>query len=581
MIRNWLTVLVILASVPLTYAQTNAVARARIPDRSELDRLNLRLAWTVYLPIEGVRDGIATVQVIPVADRYRKDAETAIVVAQTRSGTISVFDAATGRRLWSRRPAPAYPAFIPEVGYDPRGALLVVRDLNLYRFDVYPTTASIGADENEGKLTTFPAMPSSGAVAVVGDATKGESLILVCFGGSRLVVYGRAPDVKRARTDTSVLEWKKRPEPESDIRFKPGDNKFPSLTMMSSLFGPDYGTNDRSPNPEPKAPSLTMVQNLSRPNLPSDEIASTPSLTMVQNFSELTELSRRDVRQEMIEASSRHGDYLDFRLIQDPKAIRMSTINERGQAGIVTKVVLVGTDRNLQIDVASEKRGLTIDKQIGSDVIRSTIAGPAGFRGNSVFLATQDGTIRSIDAEFGLLTWSTALQVLPVSRPAIVGQNVFIASRQGKLFRLNSDDGTLPTEGSFASDGSYPDVSVKQFLAASDRYAYALDKLSQIVVLDRKRGTPQGQLDVSGFTSAYLNDVTDRIILASNDGKIICLHDVAMPTQKLYRSSTIIRGPAAEAPPAEGAKPGAETSPEKPAEKPADKAPAKAGETSK
>jgi hypothetical protein len=67
---------------------------------------------------------------------------------------------------------------------------------------------------------------------------------------------------------------------------------------------------------------------------------------------------------------------------------------------------------------------------------------------------------------------------------------------------------------------------------------------------------------MSGFNLAFLNDVTDRALLASNDGKVVCLHDPLQVTQKLYRPSVHTRyvpvGGAAGAAPA------------KPMEKPTD-----------
>ncbi len=182
------------------------------------------------------------------------------------------------------------------------------------------------------------------------------------------------------------------------------------------------------------------------------------------------------------------------------------------------------------------------------------------------------------------MTWITSLQVLPVGRPAVVDSDLFITSREGKLFRLKADDGTMPVEGSFARDGSFPGLTAKQFLAASERYAYALDRNSNVVVLDRKRGTIQGRVSVPGFTTAYVNDVTDRIILGSDDGRLICLHDVASPTQKLYRTNALPKAPPrAEAPAAEGmpekpAEKAGEKPADKPAEKPADKPADKAAE---
>src|SRR5579871_5990077 len=116
MMRNWLILLTLLAFGTAVDAQTATFGR--IPERPELDRVGMRLGWSIMLPLEGPRDAIVTLQLLVVPDPVRREAETTVLVAQTRSGTIAVYDGETGRRIWSRRPAPIYPAFIPEVGYD-------------------------------------------------------------------------------------------------------------------------------------------------------------------------------------------------------------------------------------------------------------------------------------------------------------------------------------------------------------------------------------------------------------------------------------------------------------------------------
>src|SRR5438874_13510459 len=123
--RNWRTLLGTLAVASATFAQPSTFTRARVPTSAELDRLNLKLSWAITMPVEGSRDGLATVQLIPAPDPVRKNAETALLVVQMRSGTLAVYDAESGRKLWSKRPAPTYPVTVPEVAYDPRGLLVV------------------------------------------------------------------------------------------------------------------------------------------------------------------------------------------------------------------------------------------------------------------------------------------------------------------------------------------------------------------------------------------------------------------------------------------------------------------------
>src|SRR5262249_41777093 len=150
--------------------------------------------------------------------------------------------------------------------------------------------------------------------------------------------------------------------------------------------------------------------------------------------------------------------------------------------------------------------GLIPEKKIGREMLRTGLSAPAAFHGNMMYVPTADGTIYAIDCEFGLVAWTAALQSVPNNRPAGVGQHLFVSGRLGKLFRLNTDDGTPAAGGAFERDGSFRGVTARQFLAASDRHAYAVDTMDNLVVLDRQRGTVQGRVNVAGFTTTYLND---------------------------------------------------------------------------
>src|SRR5580704_10710181 len=73
---------------------TNPVA----PAPEVLDRLNLRLGWRTGLPVEGYRDGIATVQ--NLGD---------VIIVQTFRGTVEAIDPVTGAALWRTTVGQPYP----------------------------------------------------------------------------------------------------------------------------------------------------------------------------------------------------------------------------------------------------------------------------------------------------------------------------------------------------------------------------------------------------------------------------------------------------------------------------------------
>src|SRR3954471_17959777 len=64
-------------------------SRPELPSKEALSRLNLRMAWRGYVPVDGRRDGLVRVEL------DRKD-----LFALTRSGSVQRMDAETGKVYW-------------------------------------------------------------------------------------------------------------------------------------------------------------------------------------------------------------------------------------------------------------------------------------------------------------------------------------------------------------------------------------------------------------------------------------------------------------------------------------------------
>ncbi len=90
--------LAVLASFTLIVAMLHGQAQVRVftspklPSRDSLDRMNLRVAWTIKLPTDGQRDGIFSMQLIPD--------ERPQIIVQTWKGAVYLLDAETGDLVW-------------------------------------------------------------------------------------------------------------------------------------------------------------------------------------------------------------------------------------------------------------------------------------------------------------------------------------------------------------------------------------------------------------------------------------------------------------------------------------------------
>jgi len=180
----------------LSFATANAqsplkvFSSPKLPARETLDRMNLTLAWNLRVPVDGNRDGIFTLQLIPGTPNQ--------LVAQTYKGAVHLYDADNGDLIWKTMVGTAYWASQP-VGFNSQSIFVTRRDrlhiLNrqtgaqrVYSFDPGSNDPLFGVD-----LQFTPSAPP------VAD----EEFLFVCLGG-RVNAYV-IPDfdafekIKRAR----------------------------------------------------------------------------------------------------------------------------------------------------------------------------------------------------------------------------------------------------------------------------------------------------------------------------------------------------------------------------------------------
>jgi outer membrane protein assembly factor BamB len=156
-----------LLTVGLTASSEAQQTRAKLysqpnsPPRELLDRLNLKMNFRVYVPMDGRLDGLATVQLNGSA-----------LFVQTRSGLVTMIDAETGVALWRQRVGRSY---VAEHGlaFNSR-EVYVVNNVYLYAID-----------RLTGAVNWRYHLPEGVAAAPVAD----ENMIFVPSSTGRLTAY--------------------------------------------------------------------------------------------------------------------------------------------------------------------------------------------------------------------------------------------------------------------------------------------------------------------------------------------------------------------------------------------------------
>jgi outer membrane protein assembly factor BamB len=156
-----LVALVLAATTALAQRSADLFSRPEVPSREVLDRLHLQVGWHTYIPVDGRKDGIFTVQLTGKE-----------MLVQTRSGLIVSLDPETGRTYWRTAVGQPYRPW-PGLGYNSR-LVFVVNGTSLYGLD-----RATGARQWHYELADSP------AATPVAD----EEQVYVPLGTGRLSVF--------------------------------------------------------------------------------------------------------------------------------------------------------------------------------------------------------------------------------------------------------------------------------------------------------------------------------------------------------------------------------------------------------
>jgi len=155
------------------------------------------------------------------------------------------------------------------------------------------------------------------------------------------------------------------------------------------------------------------------------------------------------------------------------------------------------------------------------------------------FAALAEGTLVAVDLLGGgmdgpRIEWRANLGGRLDRKPVAAADAVFAAGEEDGVAQLDVRNGDLIWRTAPAAD---------RLLAVNEEFAYVWDRLDNLLVYDRRRPTdpvtrrtePLARLDLSGFNFPVTNHKTDRIILASDGGVMVCLRDASAKYVRPYR----------------------------------------------
>lgn len=127
-----------------------------------------------------------------------------------------------------------------------------------------------------------------------------------------------------------------------------------------------------------------------------------------------------------------------------------------------------------------------------------------------------DAKVRSIRPERGgRQVWEQPVGETVRKPPRKVGNQVFVCTPVGGMMALDTQTGNV----------QWRQPRIRQFVAATPSRVYGSDDVSNLVILSRQDGSVQGVLPLRQYSVRVSNDLTDRLILATSRGSVVCLRE--------------------------------------------------------
>ena len=158
-----------------------------------------------------------------------------------------------------------------------------------------------------------------------------------------------------------------------------------------------------------------------------------------------------------------------------------------------------------------------------NDEIASTPATKSPY----LYVTSLDGYLYCVHELTGFERWKYSTGFPITSKPAIVGEQAFVASEGPMLHAVDAATG----KPLWIVEG------VQDFVAVGENHTYGMDRFGSLLVLDKASGRIAGRLSAGTEVTTIANDQTDRIYLVSERGLVQCLREVGADQPTFYRKA--------------------------------------------
>ncbi len=509
-------------------AQPKAYSRAAPPDTASLERLDLKSDWSAYIPVLNRQDGIAKVQAVDAGQ----------IFVQTRDGLLVALDAKTGREQWKYRFAAPFT----------EGFAVSVNEQHVYSVNVaklYCHQRYTGVVEFEVDLPETPA---------VGPVADGDQLYVV-FTGSKVVCYELPPSFRgsqkakaelKDQQDKGITSLKDSMFERSTGRVYSPLNKGAdqeTFNVPKEYFDSGFGSNSNQ-----KTYSVTMLQRV-QPPFTLGGLNKVVSVGMLPSVRQPYTLRPEFMTGNQISPSvaaippsvARLHELSNLR--PPPYTPKVRWIAElRGKVYAEPIFIPESANSAPRLWVSEDGRYLQsfLRERQESERYQSAwklssnaaagLAGPYTYGKDKVlgFLPLADGQLLGFDLHGGTREnprYEFRCNVGgPLNRlPIASADGVYVGGDHSGTARVNVQTGEV--DWRTADD-------IDRVVAVTENRVIAKDRKGNLFLYAKGKADPRtfiakpiGSLNTEDFGVNVANNATDRILLAADNGLIVCLRE--------------------------------------------------------
>jgi hypothetical protein len=513
----------------LAYAQSPTSGfRAQPPEKSLIERLNLKTEWAINLPIDGRKDSITVAQTV--------DEQLFI---QTRTGLIVAIDVVTGRVQWSAQlgngeyvntyPVAANSKFV-----------FVAHITKLYSFHRY--TGAVEFVTDVGSPPTAGLAADERTVYCVLGVRPGNS------GAHRVAAY-KLPKPIGVAQNARIPNLDQQGKPIVDSKPNPVDSL---MTRYAAGSTPSYGGNAdnydaplRQKTSEvptggftgSRTPSLAALPRVTPPYTLDSEVA-TPSLDTLPSLKKPYRI-RNETSKNLQQTASIGTIPPSVAAALALSDLRPKNVEPplRWEFGTTSRILAPVSLTPLRAWIFTDARdALAIDKEdkkVGvRQVLTDPVAAPPARAGLSLYLPLASGYLVDIEGSLSLLgggahvQWRTVVGGINNRTPFVTDEMVYTQGDNSGVVCVSRKTGDVVWRSELTDD---------RIVGANKDFLYVFNHQGRLNVYDPKRPTdplarqslPLAGIDLSQFNIPITNTSTDRLLLAAENGLIVCLRDMS------------------------------------------------------